>query len=48
VTTYFSKFANFQERASRSEFWWFVVFILLVNVFGIMIDVFTGEATYTY
>lgn len=27
----FSKYADFSGRASRSEYWWFVLFILLVS-----------------
>ena len=38
VATCFSKFANFQGRASRSEFWWFVLFVFLVYFIAIIID----------
>jgi uncharacterized membrane protein YhaH (DUF805 family) len=31
VTTVFSKFATFRGRASRSEFWWFILFYLIVS-----------------
>ena len=31
VKTCFSKYANFKGRARRSEFWWFVLFVLIVN-----------------
>lgn len=27
----FSKYADFSGRASRSEYWWFVLFIILVS-----------------
>jgi uncharacterized membrane protein YhaH (DUF805 family) len=27
----FAKYADFQGRATRSEYWWFVLFILLVS-----------------
>ena len=27
----FSNYANFQGRASRSEFWWFYLFMVIVN-----------------
>ena len=28
----FSKYADFSGRASRSEYWWFVLFIVLVSL----------------
>ena len=31
VKVCFAKYADFQGRASRSEYWWFVLFILLVS-----------------
>ena len=31
VSVCFSKYANFDERASRSEFWWFYLFCILLN-----------------
>lgn len=30
VKTCFRKFATFQGRASRSEYWWFFLFMLIV------------------
>lgn len=32
ITTCFGKYADFTGRASRAEFWWFYLFILVVNV----------------
>ena len=32
VRTCFGKYADFQGRASRSEFWWFFLFTALVNL----------------
>lgn len=32
VSTCFSNYANFNGRARRSEFWWFWLFILIVNI----------------
>lgn len=29
IKTCFSKYADFKGRASRSEYWWFVLFIML-------------------
>lgn len=28
----FEKYATFEGRASRSEFWWFVLFLVLVSI----------------
>ena len=38
VATCFSKYVNFQGRASRSEFWWFTLFVWLVCFIAIIID----------
>lgn len=32
VTTAFQKYATFSGRATRSEYWWFVLFVILVNI----------------
>ncbi|RPJ12582.1 MAG: DUF805 domain-containing protein [Deltaproteobacteria bacterium] len=32
VSTCFSKYATFEGRASRSEYWWFFLFTLLASV----------------
>ena len=32
------KYAVFSGRASRSEYWWFLVFIFIVNVVAVCID----------
>ncbi|MBS1170992.1 MAG: Integral rane protein [Burkholderiaceae bacterium] len=32
IKTCFSKYANFKGRASRSEYWWFALFIFLVGL----------------
>jgi uncharacterized membrane protein YhaH (DUF805 family) len=34
ITTCFSKFATFSGRATRSEFWWFYLFTLLLSWFA--------------
>lgn len=31
IKTCFSKYADFNGRASRSEYWWFVLFIVLIT-----------------
>jgi len=36
ITTCFSKFATFGGRATRSEFWWFYLFTLLLSWFAQM------------
>ena len=36
ITTCFSKFATFSGRATRSEFWWFYLFTLLIGWFAQM------------
>ena len=37
IKTCFNKFADFKGRASRSEFWWFILFMVLVNIVSGMI-----------
>jgi len=32
ISTCFSKYATFNGRASRSEYWWFVLFTFLVSL----------------
>ena len=34
----FTKYADFSGRASRSEYWWFVLFIVLVSVATSMVS----------
>ena len=34
----FKKFATFDGRAKKSEFWWFQLFCLIVELTGIIID----------
>ncbi len=31
ISTCFSKYADFSGRASRSEFWWWVLFVILAS-----------------
>jgi len=38
VAICFSKFTNFQGRASISEFWWFALFVFLVCFIAIIVD----------
>lgn len=32
IKTCFSKYADFDGRASRSEYWWFILFLVLASV----------------
>ncbi len=43
ILTGFTKYADFQGQASRSEFWWFFLFILLVASALTLIDQVVGE-----
>lgn len=47
------KYVDFNGRASRSEFWWFYLFVLLVNIVAILLASLTGigvfgAATYAF
>ena len=42
IITCLGKYATFSGRASRSEFWWFGLFQLLLILFGIFIDFLLG------
>ena len=37
VKTCFSKYVDFSGRAPRSEFWWFVLFVIIVSVVALLI-----------
>ena len=39
ISVCFSKYANFDDRASRSEYWWFYLFYNLIFVFSIFISI---------
>lgn len=34
IQTCFKKYANFSGRASRSEYWWWALFVLLITIAG--------------
>ena len=38
ITSCFSQYATFSGRASRSEFWWFFLFQILVSVAASMVS----------
>jgi len=44
ISTCFAKFATFQGRASRSEYWWF---ILAVTIFTYLLQIVVGITTLT-
>ena len=43
-----SKYVNFEGRASRSEYWWFVFYVLLVNIVTIGLDIAFGTIGIAY
>ncbi|MEC7761364.1 MAG: DUF805 domain-containing protein [Pseudomonadota bacterium] len=47
VQTVFSKYATFSGRARRSEFWWFVLFYIIVNLVLSIVDSFLFGTTTT-
>lgn len=43
ISTCFKKYADFDGRATRSEYWWFVLFTFLVSLtLGIFSEVLSG------
>jgi uncharacterized membrane protein YhaH (DUF805 family) len=38
VKTCFSKYADFSGRATRSEYWWFVLFYTIVLIVGAVVN----------
>ena len=43
ISTCFSKYATFDGRATRSEFWWWFLFVFLVSgATGLISDIFQG------
>ena len=47
VQTVFSKYATFSGRARRAEFWWFVLFYMIVNLVLSIVDSFLFGTTTT-
>lgn len=43
IKTCFSKYATFAGRASRSEYWWFYLFCVLLVLVGVMLDLTVGS-----
>ena len=46
VRSGFSNYATFRGRASRSEFWWWQLFVVLGGLAGALLDVFANSATF--
>jgi uncharacterized membrane protein YhaH (DUF805 family) len=44
IKTCFNKFSDFNGRASRSEFWWFVLFVAIANM--VAESIFPGKIGY--
>jgi len=42
VSVCFSKYANFDDRAPRSEYWWFYLFCILLQVAGGILGAISG------
>jgi len=38
VTTCFQKYVDFQGRARRSEFWWWILFVIIVEIVARILD----------
>lgn len=38
ISTCLQKYADFQGRASRSEYWWFYLFLILAQIAGAVVD----------
>ena len=46
IKTVFSKYADFTGRATRSEYWWFVLFTFLVRLLISAVSETIGELFY--
>jgi uncharacterized membrane protein YhaH (DUF805 family) len=46
VKSCFSKYVEFKGRSSRSEYWWFQLFYILVAIIGSVIDPILGGVVY--
>ncbi|HUW75661.1 MAG TPA: DUF805 domain-containing protein [Gallionella sp.] len=43
IQTCFRKYAEFNGRASRSEFWWWILFIVIVSIGAQLVSQTVGE-----
>ena len=48
ISTVFSKYITFAGRAQRSEYWWFILFILIGSAVAAAFDTVTGSMNFTY
>lgn len=48
VQTCFKKYFTFKGRASRSEYWWFCLFVWLIEVTASIVDQLLGMPIATY
>ena len=44
----FAKYATFEGRSSRSAYWWFYVFLILVRIAGVVVDLALGSYPIIY
>ena len=42
ISACFSKYANFDDRASRSEYWWFYLFTILIQMLASILGAISG------
>ena len=38
ISSGFKRYVDFQGRSARSEYWWWTLFVFLVNIFATIID----------
>jgi uncharacterized membrane protein YhaH (DUF805 family) len=38
ISSGFKRYVDFQGRSARSEFWWWALFVFIVNIFFIILD----------
>lgn len=48
ISTCFKKYATFEGRASRSEFWFFYLFYLIIYLVGLVIGAVVGSSILIY
>ena len=48
VKSVFSQYANFKGRARRSEYWWYILFYVIVSVVVYIIDAVIGSQVLSY
>ena len=46
IKTCFKKYATFSGRATRSEFWYFFLFYIIVNIIAPIMDIFLFDTIY--